>query len=160
MAKLWNFSNGHINLHIMDMQMSKSYWHWPHLNQRPWKPRGRHNNHLFICSSKGVMAKLWNVNNGHLNLHIIDMQISKSFQLWHNLNQRPLKPRDRHKNNLFIFSNKGVMAKLWNFSNGRLNLHIMQNAQGCQVGITRNRNQHPSKIQNPQKNFVGTLKPR
>jgi len=29
------------------------------------------------------------------------------------------------------------MAKKWNFGNGRLNLHIFQNAQGCQGGIIR-----------------------
>ena len=40
--------------------------------------------------------------------------------------------------------------------NGRLNLHIMQNAQGCQGGITQIRIQHPSKISNQQKNFIGT----
>jgi len=50
------------------------------------------------------------------------------------------------------------MAKKWNFGNGRLNLHITQNAQGCQSGIIRILDQHPSKIYELQKNFVGTPK--
>jgi len=38
------------------------------------------------------------------------------------------------------------MAKKLNFGNGRLNLHITHNAQGCQGGIIRILDQHPSKI--------------
>jgi len=37
------------------------------------------------------------------------------------------------------------MAKKWNVGNGRINLHITQNAQGCQGGIIRIFDQHPSK---------------
>jgi len=43
------------------------------------------------------------------------------------------------------------MAKKWNFRNGRLNLHITQNAQGCQGGITRIPDQRPSEKQELQK---------
>jgi hypothetical protein len=42
--------------------------------------------------------------------------------------------------------------------NGGLNLHIMQNAQGCQSGIRRIPKIDPSKILKLQKNVVWTLK--
>jgi len=72
------------------------------------------------------------------------------------LHQRPWKPRCRHKIFFSICYNKSVMAQKWNFGNGGLNLHITQNAQGCQLGIIRILDQHPPKISEVQKNFVGT----
>ena len=88
------------------------------------------------------------------------MQIDKSFWLWSNLNQRPRKPRDRHRNYASILLGKRVFVQTRIFSNGRLISIIMQNAQGCQAGTNRILNLQPSKISNPQKNFVGTPKPR
>jgi len=43
--------------------------------------------------------------------------------------------------------------------NGGTNLHIMQNAQGCQDGINRILNTNPSKISKQQKNVVWTVNP-
>ena len=43
--------------------------------------------------------------------------------------------------------------------NGGTNLHIMQNAQGCQEGINRILNIDPSKISKQQKNVVWTVNP-
>jgi len=38
------------------------------------------------------------------------------------------------------------LGKKWKFGNGRPNLHITQNAQGCQGGIIQILDQHPRKI--------------
>ena len=43
--------------------------------------------------------------------------------------------------------------------NGGPNLHILQNAQGCQDGIKRTLNIDPSKISKQQNNVVRTVNP-
>jgi len=51
-----------------------------------------------------------------------------------------------------IFSHVLVSyGQKWNFDNGRLNLHITQNAQGCQGGIIKILDQRPSEKRELQK---------
>jgi len=71
------------------------------------------------------------------------MQIIWSFWQCHNQNQWPWKHRCRHHFHPFISYLKWARAKKWNFGNGRPNLHITQNAQGCQGGIIQILDQHP-----------------